>query len=291
MVGGERKVLTESRTADILATGVVTPFGLHMSSGWQDVYTVVLVVSMLLLGVFAIRLAVREHDLLPIALLAGGALCTVLEPLVDVLGLCWYPRYGQVHLFETFGRPIPVYVLFGYTWFMGGLTIVAYRLLQTKGPDVLLRLYPLLILVEAPFELLAVHTQVYVYYGDQPLSLWAWPIWWGFVNTAVPIVAAVLFWTFHGELSGWRLALVVPVLIMVDAGVNAAAGWPVWTVLHASTPTAVRQLAGVATCLLGLLLVGAAVALGRKALLYRSFDVSSDQPIQIRGVSSVRSAI
>jgi hypothetical protein len=275
----------------MLTSEAVAPFGLHMSPGWQAVYTLVLVVAMFLLGAFAIRLAVREHDPLPIALLVGGALCTVLEPMVDVLGRCWYPQYGQVHLFETFSRPIPVYVLFGYTWFMGGLTIVAYRLLQTKGPGALLRLYPLLILVEAPFELLAVHTQVYVYYGSQPLSLWAWPVWWGFVNTAVPILAAVLFWTFREELRGWRLALVVPALIMVDAGVNAAAGWPVWTVLHASSPASVRQIAGLATCLLGLLIVSTAVALGRKAVVFKSFNTRDVQRLQVPEVSSVGSVM
>jgi hypothetical protein len=234
-----------------------------MSHGWQEIYTVVLVIPLVLLVAFALRIWVRDKDAAPVALLIGGAACVIWEPIVDVLGRCWYPQFGQVHLFETFGRPIPLYVLFGYTWFMGGLTIVAYRVVQAKGPSALWCLYPVLILIEAPFELLAVHTHVYVYYGQQPLSISSWPIWWGFVNTSVPITAAVLLTCFRPKITGWHVLLLIPMVPMVDGAANAATGWPVWTILHASVPAAERQIAGVVTCLLGLLVVAAMVHLGQ----------------------------
>jgi hypothetical protein len=249
------------------------PFDLHMSHGWQEVYTVALVIPLVLLVGYALQIWVRDKDVTAFALLIGGAASVIWEPIVDVLGKCWYPQFGQVHLFETFGRPIPLYVLFGYTWFMGGLTIVAYRLIQAKGMSALWRLYPILILIEAPFELLAVHTHVYVYYGHQPLSLSSWPIWWGFVNTSVPIAASVLLTCVRPKLTGWTVLLVIPMVPMLDGAANAATAWPVWTVLHASVPAPERQIAGVLTCLLGILVVATVVELGKMVLSGRATPI------------------
>jgi hypothetical protein len=255
-------------------TSTAAPFNLRMSHGWQEIYTVALVVPLALLVAYALQIWARDKDVAPLALLIGGAGCVVWEPIVDVLGRCWYPQFGQVHLFETFGRPIPLYVLFGYAWFMGGLTIVAYRVIQAKGFRALWRLYPLLIVIEAPFELLAVHTHVYVYYGQQPLSISSWPIWWGFVNTSIPICAAVLLTCFRPKLAGWSVLLVIPMLPMLDGAGNAASGWPVWTILHSSVPAAERQIAGVLTCLLGVLVVAAMVQIGELVSEGRAVAVS-----------------
>ncbi len=254
---------------------LAAPFNLHMSHGWQQVYTAALLIPMVVLVAYALRIWVKDRDSAPFALLLGGAICVVWEPIVDVLGRCWYPAFGQVHLFTTFGRPIPLYVIFGYTWFMGGLSIVAYSVIQAKGMKALWHLYPILILIEAPFELLAVHTHVYVYYGHQPLSLDSWPIWWGFVNTSVPITTAALLTCFRSNLKGWRGLLVIAMVPMIDGAANAATGWPVWTVLHASVPDVERQCAGVLTCLLGLLVVAAVVRLGEIVTSGRLGDLLS----------------
>lgn len=234
-----------------------------MSSGWERIYTAAVLVAFVAMSGNALRLWRANRDALPLLLLAGGALCVFLEPLVDVLGLCWYPRGSQLEIFELMGRPIPFLVLPGYTFFMGGLTVIALHRLEVEGPGELLRLYPFMILLELPFEILAVHTEVYVYYGQQPLRIAEFPVWWLFVNTMVPVVAAVLLRAMRPWLVGPLALVVIPLLPAVDAGVNAAFAWPTWTVLHSDVPMAVTQLAGVATC---------ATAVGALVLLVRALE-------------------
>jgi hypothetical protein len=232
------------------------PPDLHMPGGAQTFFFFALLLPMLGLGAYAVRLWRREDDPVPVLCVLGGLVCTVFEPIVDVLGLCWYPRHGQMKLFETFGRPIPVPVLFGYAWAMGGMTVVALRLIRRHGVEALFRFYPLLLLVTVPFELIANNTHFYVYYGNQPLRLFEWPVWWAPVNMAVPVVAAVLITRLRPYLTGARVALVAALVVFADGGVNAAVAWPVWSALNApDLPTPIVQLAGVATIALAFLVV------------------------------------
>jgi hypothetical protein len=39
------------------------------------------------------------------------------------VSLLWHARYGQRIVFETFGRPIPLWMLLMYYWFIGGLSV------------------------------------------------------------------------------------------------------------------------------------------------------------------------
>lgn len=227
---------------------VPVPEGAGMPAGWEAVYTVAVLVAFVAMSANALRLWRADRDGLPVLLMAGGALCVVLEPMVDVLGLCWYPRGSGLELFELMGRPIPFLVLPGYTFFMGGLTVIALHTLRTRGASGLLRIYPLMILLELPFEILATQSGVYTYYGQQPLRVFDFPLWWLLVNTMVPVVAAVLIRPLRGWLTGAAALAVIPLLPAVDAGVNAALAWPTWTVLQSDVPMFVTQLAGVATC-------------------------------------------
>jgi len=227
-----------------------------MPQGWQVVYTVLLLVPLVgLAGYCALRYR-KERDPVPLLCLAGGAMCVLFEPIVDILGLCWYPRHGQWKLFETLGRPIPVGVLFGYMWAFGGLSAVASVVLRQKGLAALWRLYPLFIAVSVPFELIANHSGFYTYYGNQPLRILEWPAWWGPVNFAVPIVAAVMIDRFRPHLTGPRTVALAFLLPMADGAVNGATAWPVWSALNApGLPTMIVQAAGALSVGLAVLLV------------------------------------
>jgi hypothetical protein len=227
-----------------------------MPEGWQVFYTVLLFVPLLGLGGYCLQRYLKDRDPVPLLCLVGGAMCVLFEPIVDILGLCWYPRDGQWKLFETLGRPIPVGVLFGYMWAFGGLTAVAYTVLRQKGRPALWKLYPIFIGVSIPFELIANHTGYYVYYGNQPLRILEWPAWWGPVNFAVPIVAAIMINHFRRHLTGPRTLALAFLLPMADGGVNAATAWPVWSALNApDLPTIVVQAAGLLTVSLSVFLV------------------------------------
>jgi hypothetical protein len=227
-----------------------------MPKGWQTVYTILLLAPLVGLAGYCVRRYLKERDPVPLLCLAGGAMCVLFEPIVDILGLCWYPREGQWKLFETLGRPIPVGVLFGYMWAFGGLTAVAYRVLRQKGLPALGRLYPVFIGLSIPFELIANHTGYYGYYGNQPLRILEWPAWWGPVNFAVPIVAAVMIERFRPHLPGPRIVALAFLLPMADGAVNGATAWPVWSALNsAGLSTAIVQAAGALSVGLAVFLV------------------------------------
>ena len=235
---------------------LLQPPDLAMPHGWEIFYTLLCMAAAAGALVYAVNLWRSERDLVPVLCVAAGALCVVFEPIIDVLGLCWYPRHGQWRLFETFGRPIPVLCLFGYTWFVGGMTMIVLRLLERRGPDFVWRLYPLLMLVTVPFELLANHSGVYVYYGNQPLRVFEYPVWWAPVNIGMPFVAATVIAIVRERLVGWRALGVVPIVVMAVGAVNGATAWPVWTAVNApELPTVVVQLAGVLTIALAVSLV------------------------------------
>ena len=44
-------------------------------------------------------------------MMLGGLTTTLVEPLLDIIGLAWHPMHGQNTAFELIGRPIPVWVV------------------------------------------------------------------------------------------------------------------------------------------------------------------------------------
>lgn len=228
-----------------------------MPAGWQAVFTLAMVVPTIgLIGV-VLRYWRRRGDVIPALCLIGGALGSLVEPMVDRVALCWYPRHGAWTMFEMYGMTIPWLVLPGYTWMMGGFTAIVYVMLRrgASSGDVF-RLYGGFILINAAVEIPSVHTGVYYYYGHQPLRIFGWPMWWGFINTAIGVVAGCLIFALRDRLTARSLLLIIPLVPIVDAGVNAGAGFPLFDALNTSgTPTYAGQICGLLTCAMAVLMV------------------------------------
>ena len=224
------------------------PSYLRMPHGWETLFLVLVVGFSIPAVGWAVRRWRRDGDAVPLVLMAGGTVCTLLEPLVDVLGLCWYPRGQAMPAFTLMGRPIPLFVVFGYTMQWGGGTLVMLELLRRGRYSAVWGAWAIDMAFMGAFELFAVHTKTYVYYGPQPLSVLRWPVWWEPVNALGAVACAVAIYAL--QLRGWRLLLILPLMTMIDAGINAAAGWPVYAALWSHTSMGVRQIGGVATCAL-----------------------------------------
>jgi len=222
----------------------------------QLVFTLAMVIPTVLVTGYFIRYWRRTGDAIPVLCTVGGALTTLVEPIVDVLGLVWYPAPGQWVLLESFGRSTPVLCLFGYIWFMGGMTAWTYiKLKQDASLRTMLTWFAIFLAVNAVVEIPGVHTRVYWYYGTQPLKLFGWPLWWGFVNVGLCIVAAAVLVRLAPRLKGVLIAAVVFIVPIVDAGFNAGAGWPVYTALSSTSNVLIAQLAGLATCALAVMII------------------------------------
>ncbi len=75
----------------------------------------------------------------------------------------------------------------------------------------LFRLWALDCVVDIALETPGILAGTYLYYGKQPFDLWGFPIWWGFVNPVMPMVAGALIYKLRPHLtSRGSCAAVIP---------------------------------------------------------------------------------
>src|SRR4051794_559596 len=107
-----------------------------MSATGQTIFTIAVTIPWVVLFIVALRMWRRDHTPVPLLFMVGGALCILFEPIVDVLGMCWFPRLNQWVGLEVFGRPIPLFMWPVYSWFVGGQAFLFWRAFQrgmTRG--------------------------------------------------------------------------------------------------------------------------------------------------------------
>jgi hypothetical protein len=212
------------------------------------------------LGVFlaiAVRQLVQGKGPILLYCILGGALAAAFEPIVDVLGLAFMKERHALGTFTILDRTMPLYICFVYPWYVGGLGYLCYRLfargMTTAG---LFALWGIVGVVDVLLETPGILMHTYLYYGHQPLDIWGYPLWWGFVNPVMPMIAGALIYRTRPLLPGWKLAVVILFIPMADAIANAAAGFPMWIALNQSDVSYVwTYLAAAVTLGLSLLCV------------------------------------
>jgi len=202
--------------------------------------------------VIAVVLAVRwskEHgSLIPVLFLVGGGIAMFNEPIVDHNAAVWFPTAGQWTLYTTFGIAQPVWLATAYVWFFGGQPMVIWHLLQRGLPARRLwKAFAVVVLVDIVLEHPGLYADLFFYYGHQPFKFTRFPLWWGVINATTPIVAASLAYMLRRELTGPRVAGMLLLVPIVQAGTNAGAGFPVWNVINTRLPWPAAWAAGFAT--------------------------------------------
>jgi hypothetical protein len=228
------------------------------ASGAQDVFSVAQIVVCGVMFAFAFRELARGNGPIFLCCLIGGAIAVVWEPIVDVLGQCWLPSRGQHwEAFTLLDRHIPLMMPFVYSWFVGGQGYLFYRIFD-RGIDRrrLFQLWGLVFLVNIALETPGIASNVYTYYGKQPLDIWGFPLWWGFINPLMPMIAGALIYKLKPHLTVAPLMLaVVAIIPMADGIANAAAGWPVIAALNTDVGYAGTWIASFITLGLALFVV------------------------------------
>lgn len=219
----------------------------------EIIFTIFLFIPVALFLFFGIKhLAAGKRPLLLVCLL-GGLLACVWEPIVDTMGLCYIKEGAEIHVYTLMDREMPLFIPFVYTWYVGGLAYVAYRLfaagITKKG---LFTLYLVDVFVNIWLESPGVLMGAYEYYGPQPLNFWGLPLWWVLMNPLMPILGGALIYRLEPHLRGWKILGVVPLIPMVDGLVNAAIGWPMWLGLNGDFPTWATHITAAMTFALAL---------------------------------------
>lgn len=206
--------------------------------------------------IFALRALHRDKSPVFLLCLVGGGLCCLIEPIVDVMGLCWFWQEGNWFVGEWMGRFIPSWIVPVYIWYVGGQCYYTLTRLE-KGISTsgLWKLYGLYAAANILLEEPPLHLGLYTYYGAQPLQIGLLPLWWIIVNAAMPVVAAVAIYKLKPHLRGWKILAIIPTMPMCDALANAAIGWPVWLTLNSSDSLIITHLGALATLLLAMLMI------------------------------------
>ena len=231
------------------------PQGLHMNTTAQAIFTIGQALPCVVMAYFAWRFWRKERSPILALCMAGGAFSVFMEPIVDVMGQVWFPRDGQWRMFETWGRPLPWFLVV-YVWYVGGQAFIAYRQLDrgARGRDIW-KLYGLFFLVDVVLETPGLYMNLYTYYGHQPLNFFRLPLWWPAVNAAMPILAGLLISVLLPSRKGWRMLAVIPLIPAADGMANIAASWPTWSALNTRLPAVAVWSAGLLTCALACLMI------------------------------------
>lgn len=190
-------------------------------------------IPVVIILVLALRHWKTRGSPIGVLFLLGGALTTLNEPVVDILGKCWFPALGSQVLFTAWGVSIPTYMVLVYAWYVGGQAFLAYRLYE-KGITVkgVFGLYATLAAVNVVLEVPGLQVPMYSYYGNQPLVVFGFPLWWTFCNALMPLMMAGIVFRLEPVLRGLRQLLVIPLTWMVAAATNGLVAAPVWLALN-----------------------------------------------------------
>jgi hypothetical protein len=203
----------------------------------------------------SIWVAVRERDILPLTACVGAFVCTLNEPIFDVLAKLVYPDNLDV-AYSAFGRDIPWTLVVGYLPWVGLMPYLLYRLMASGAPRAQLhKIAAGLIGSVALVELLnATWLHAWKYYGE---TAWRGVLGGGIMQmAAMPLVCALLYYLLADRMTGWRRAsmgLIVPAVSLPL--VFGATTWPLYFSNYTKLPAAVDWIAAgltIALCLLAI---------------------------------------
>jgi hypothetical protein len=216
--------------------------------------------------------AVVRREPLLIVLSVTAAISSLIEPMYDYLGDVWWAD-NLTSAFSMFDGRIynPTIFPLGYAMWIGLGTYTAFRLLDRQpSRKAILRAFVLLAPCEAALELPWIFTDMLRYYPPQPFRAFGYSLVWDAINTSALAINGALLLALRdgGWLEGKRV-MVACALPFTIIGWYFAAGWPVWTTLHAEAPELVMWIVGtlvIVVCAVAIMLVATWVARRDRAL-------------------------
>lgn len=200
----------------------------------------------------------KDSRLIIAAMLFGGAITSMIEPLLDVSTGAFHPIEGQPSVFTFMGRGIPPWVVICYAIYYGGfgsLNLIAFNKGVTQRGVWLWFLAPLL--GDVLLEETMLFFKLYYYYGNQPLVLLQFPLYQPAGNSVGELIGVTILFFMRPLLtSGWRwfgaAALVMPLGGVM--GFNAVC-WPGFYAVHSTWSNVAVQACGLLTFALAALFV------------------------------------
>jgi hypothetical protein len=176
----------------------------------------------------------RSRSAIPVLILVGAALTSLQEPIYDIVGAVWYPEHATVAYIRAFNVSIPLWLIPGYAWYIGGLGNFMYKVMRGSTRRPLWQYYFLFWVANFALEMPGLNLGIYRYYGDQPFRVLGFPLWMAMTNGLMPLMIGAIFNGLRDILIGPRALLTLVLVPMIVGATQIAAGWPTWLALNAN---------------------------------------------------------
>ncbi|OXR45166.1 hypothetical protein B7C42_03124 [Nocardia cerradoensis] len=209
--------------------------------------------------IYAVVVAGRRRDPLPVASCFGALLCALNEPIFDVLGKIVYAQNHWM-AFAALGRSIPWFLVIGYVPWVGLLPyLIARGMADGWSRRKLYLVAAAGVSSVVGVELINLWLRAWEYYGDPPLKYFGGVA----AMAAVPLAGGYLIYAVADGLHGVGRAVVgflVPAMVLPM--IFAATGWPLYIALYTDAHGIVSWLA---IAMLGVLIVAAVAGVAELA--------------------------
>jgi hypothetical protein len=192
---------------------------------------------------WAIRAALRSKNYIPLIVMASGLLCSLLEPMLDLLGHLHWAK-NLIPAFTNFGITVPALIPLCYVAFLGLEAYFCYFVIRNGAHvQTFIMLLGMGIVTDAIMETIGINLGVYLYYGVQPFTFLHFPYWWGFINGGSFVTIGAILAFAVPRLKGAQkllLFLVAPFGMMVN---YFGVGFVHILASNSSMPTVLRWVA------------------------------------------------
>lgn len=218
---------------------------MDMSQALQQQFTMMQIPPIILTALFCTWGAIKYRSPVPLYLFLGGGITYLAEPLINVLGLVWFPPRGIDAIWESLGRPVPVFGFLAYVWFLGGMSFLVFHMhnrgITRRGMFIL---YGILVLVECALEIPGLNIGAFTYYGNQPFVVMKFPVWWAFINAVCPMLAGTLVYKLRPFVSPIFQPIFLYSVSFSNSAAMFACGLPLFFTLNTRATLVQTHIAG-----------------------------------------------
>jgi hypothetical protein len=184
---------------------------------------------------------VREREVLPIVLLAGGLIACNAEPIGDHVGMIVYAPDIPWFDYTVMGREMPSFISVGLASYVacGGYYAARFIAAGRSMRDIILVCVVFVGVPEVVMEMLWAHWNVIAYYGENPTRILGVPLYTLVQNSTLLPVYGVAVYLGSRYLQGAQILWMIVVMPVVTIGYIVGVSWPVYQAIGSSAPALV----------------------------------------------------
>jgi hypothetical protein len=233
------------------------PLSFHAGSTGKWLFTIWAGGGAVLVLPWVLYRLVKLRDVTPALLWLGGLICSLAEPMLDLIGHLWYPRNLPGPAFKGFDLSVPLLIPPCYTFFVSGMGYIAYRQFAKGGMTVrkVFLLWLAISSTDLALEIPGVSANVYKYYGKEPFTIFNFPLHWGWMNGTSFLCVGFLLWLLVPRLQGARKILLLLATTLAFTASYGIVGWPAFLALNWKMSFFAMHLVDLGSLALALLVV------------------------------------